>query len=304
VRDALTALGTPAHSFFNEEVFDGRPHDIDACRVQQAFTLLTLLADPEDVVSLRCWCGFGNSSLRAGGWHRLRQHCVRTGMAPHEVLAQIAEGKLSIAYTSDLGVRYRALQSRLVELKDVRGQDLIDALFPEDELWAEAFRRAPAEDDDEEPIGPQELLEDLRTRVIQPELPTDVEYIRIMSLHKSKGLTADMVVILGCIRGMIPAAIPEDLTPQAQQGFIEEQRRLFFVALTRTRKILILSDFARIPRDLAHRTRVPIRSGGTADEALTYASAFLGELGRSRPRTMTAEEFLESMDIEIDDFGD
>ncbi len=299
VRNVLNELGTPAHSFFNEEVFDGRPHDMDACHAQEAFTLLTLLANPEDIVSLRCWCGFGNNSLRAGAWQKLRQHCQRTGTAPHEVLAQIAEGEISIPYARDLGIRYRALQSRLAELNDVRGQDLIDALFPEDESWAEAFRRASAEDDDGEPIGPQKLLDDLRTRIIQPELPTDVEYVRIMSLHKSKGLTADMVVILGCIRGMIPAVIPEDLTAQEQQRFIEEQRRLFFVALTRTRKILVLSDFARIPRDLAHRTRVPVRHGGTADEALTYASAFLAELGRSRPRTMTASEFLESMDIEI-----
>jgi superfamily I DNA/RNA helicase len=37
--------------------------------------------------------------------------------------------------------------------------------------------------------------------ITQPELPTDVECVRVMSLHKSKGLTADFVVVADCIEG-------------------------------------------------------------------------------------------------------
>jgi hypothetical protein len=46
----------------------------------------------------------------------------------------------------------------------------------------------------------QELLGELRTDIIQPELPgTQGPSIRIMSLHKSKGLTARLVVIAACV---------------------------------------------------------------------------------------------------------
>jgi superfamily I DNA/RNA helicase len=296
VRDALNELGTPAHSFFNEEAFDGRPHDIEACRSQQAFTLLTLLANPEDVVALRCWCGFGNSSLRAGAWHRLRDYCGANGVAPHEALAQLAAGQIRLPYDRDLGSRYAELGVRLTALRDLRGQALIDALFPQDQEWAETFRLVSPLDEDGDDRDPAGLLEALRTRIIQPELPTDVEYVRVMSLHKSKGLTADMVVIMGCIRGMIPTVIPEDLSGPEQVRFVEEQRRLFFVALTRTRNILVLSNFAYVPRDLAHRMRVPVRTG-TPSEALTYASRFLDELGPSCPATVRGTNLLQSEGI-------
>jgi superfamily I DNA/RNA helicase len=298
VRDALNEFGTPAHSFFNEEVFDGRPQDLGASRSQQAFTLLNLLASPEDVVSLRCWCGFGTNSLQSPAWTRLRSHCLSNNVEPHEALGQLVAGKIRIPHTTPLASRYADLQTRLIELADVCGQELIDALFPESEAWAEPFRQAQAEDEDGDPIDPKSLLADLRTRAIQPELPTDVEYVRVISLHKSKGLTADMVVVLGCTRGMIPAIIPDHLSPVEQQRFIEEQRRLFFVALTRSRGVLILSNFANMPRDVAHRMRVPVR-GGTPTDAQTFASAFLGELGHSRPETLKGRAFLDSMGIDI-----
>jgi superfamily I DNA/RNA helicase len=297
VRDALNKLGTPAHSFFNEEVFDGRPQNLDASASQQAFTLLDLLASPEDAVSLRCWCGFGSNSLESPAWTRLRAHCLKTDTALHDALTQLVAGEIKIPYGMGLVSRYADLQARLDGLADIRGQELIDALFPERETWADPFRQAPGEDEDGEPVGPEGLLADLRTRVIQPELPTDVEYVRVMSLHKSKGLTADMVVVLGCIRGMVPTVVPS-VGPTEQQRFVEEQRRLFFVALTRSQNILILSNFASVPRDLAHRMRVPVRAG-TATAALTYASAFLGELGPSRPATLKGKLFLRAMGIDV-----
>lgn len=298
VRDALNNLGTAAHSFFNEEAFEGRPQDLDASRSQQAFTLLNLLASPEDIVSLRCWCGFGSNSLESPAWSRLRQHCLDTGKAPNEALADLVAGDIKIPYGKGLAGRYADLQTKLSALAGVRGEDLIDALFPEGEPWSEPFRGGPAEDEEGEPIGPEDLLDDLHTRVIRPELPTDVEYVRVMSPQKSKGLTADMVIVLGCISGMIPHVIPNELDATGQQRYMEEQRRLFFVAITRTKRVLILSSFASMPRDLAHRRRVPVR-GGNATHALTYTSGFLGELGASRPETLTAESFFKAMGIDI-----
>jgi hypothetical protein len=59
VRLALLERQVVAHSFFSEQALDGNPRDLDESEPQQAYALLTLLADPEDRVALRCWCGFG-----------------------------------------------------------------------------------------------------------------------------------------------------------------------------------------------------------------------------------------------------
>jgi len=296
VRDELNASGTPSHSFFNEEALAGRPQDLIDSRAQQAFTILTLLAHPQDIASLRCWCGFGSSSLRAGAWQRLREYCHRNGLAPHEALSQLVAGEIRIPYGRELAARYIDLRERVRALTGLHGQELINTLFPENEEWAETFRLVSPLNDDGSERTPGDLLEALRTRIIQPELPTDVEYVRVMSLHKSKGLTADMVVIMGCIQGMIPAVIAADLTTVERLRFVEEQRRLLFVALTRTRHILVLSSFAYIPRDLAHRMRVTVKEG-TPTEAITYASQFLSELGTSRPNTLRGDNLLESEGI-------
>src|SRR5262249_2405980 len=128
VRDALNALGVFAHSFFHEEALD----EVDA---QQAFTLLTLLVNPEDRVALRCWCGFGSTPLRSGAWVRLRAHCETSGQGPLAALERLASGALTIPHTGPLVERFKELQTRLGELAPARGQALVDALFPGDRDW-------------------------------------------------------------------------------------------------------------------------------------------------------------------------
>ncbi len=82
VRDSLLEAGVVAHSFFNEQALDGNPKQLDACQAQEMYTLLTLLAEPEDRVALRCWCGFGSDGLGEAGWRRIRATCEETGDSP------------------------------------------------------------------------------------------------------------------------------------------------------------------------------------------------------------------------------
>jgi superfamily I DNA/RNA helicase len=62
----------------------------------------------------------------------------------------------------------------------------------------------------------------------------DVEkQVNIMSIHKSKGLGADHVFMIGLIEGIIPNVARGNDT-------IENQRRLFYVGMTRAKKNLHL----------------------------------------------------------------
>jgi len=71
-------------------------------------------------------------------------------------------------------------------------------------------------------------------------------------------------------------------TRAEEQRMREEQRRLFYVAITRARQILFLSSVSELPRDLAHRIGAQVR-GGSPSHAHNISSRFLAELGRSRP---------------------
>jgi len=282
IRNALNNLGVLAHSFFHEE-------ELDAQEAQDAFALLELLAYPDDRVSLRCWCGFGSNSYNKSGWSRIREHCEISGDSPIMVLEKLTSGSIQIAYTGSIVERYRLLHSRLNYLNGLKGQSLVDALFPVDQNWTKSLRTLSATlgGDDFEPPN---LLEHLRINITQPELPTDVNYVRVMSLHKSKGLTADMVVIVGCIDGLIPT-LQDKIPLDEQNQVVEEQRRLFYVALTRSRKILVLSSFTTMARDLAFKLRAMVVKG-VRTHAGTIASRFLKELGPSCPRAVSGRSFL------------
>lgn len=291
VRDELHGQGIAAHSFFQEEELEGDPTNIDRCQAQKAFTLLTLLADRSDIVALRCWCGFASSTLNRGAWARLRQYCEGEGSSPGEVLQRIREGTMQIPYVDRLTPRYEELVERLSAVEHLRGQALVDALFPPEADWAAGLRQL-SQNEAEADCDPARLYEALRTAITQPELPTDVDYVRVMSLHKSKGLTSDLVIVMGCLNGLIPSD-PRDAPIEEQVRMLEEQRRLFYVALTRGRHTLVLSSVLRLPRELAHRMGARVFNGGW-DWARTMASPFIAELGPDRPGTILGQRWLVS----------
>ena len=289
VRDALNRRGVPAHSFFAEEELDGDPTDDARNQAQQAYALLCLKADPEDQVALRCWCGFGSPSLRSGAWARLRARCDETGQSARDALARLLAGTLSVENAGPLVERQRDLEAALARLDGLAGQALVDALFPGGQVWAEPLRAAldgQVEDD----ADAQAVLELLKSAVTQPELPTDVDYVRVMSLHKSKGLTAKFVVVTGCIDGLIPT-IKTGATPLEQAANLEEQRRLFYVAVTRAKESLFLSGVTGLPSNLAYKMRARTMRG-RGGIVRTIASRFLAELGGARPNARRGAEYL------------
>ena len=76
-----------------------------------------------------------------------------------------------------------------------------------------------------------ELLDCIRTNVTQPTMPEDVDYVRVMSLHKSKGLTSRVAIVSACTHGLIPFAKDGETVNEAA-ATLNEQRRLFYVAIT------------------------------------------------------------------------
>ncbi len=292
IRDALNKIGVFAHSFFHEEELEGNPKKLEESQAQQAFSLLTLLANLKDPVALRSWCGFGSNSFNAGGWAMIRAHCEKTGETPWQTLEALITGRIKILHTNPIVDRFRDLQTKLRSLNGKTGSSLIEALFPERENWAKTLRVLSAT------LGGNEfdafaLLEHLRANITQPELPTDVDYVRVMSLHKSKGLTADMVVVAGCIEGIIPGI--EDQQPvEEETRTMEEHRRLFYVALTRAKKILILSSVTQLPRKLAFKMRARLGRGGVREYAPTIMSRFISELGPSCPVPIRGEILLQN----------
>ncbi len=274
IRDALVDADIPTHSFYQEEA-------LEEDEAQEAFSLLSLLANPQDRVALRFWLGFGSNTWLTAQYALIRQHCESSGEPPWDAMGRLACGDLVIVKTSNIRNRFLELQDRLNALTGIIGPELVDALFPEGESWAQVLREASLlACDDGEAGSPTALLDYLRTRITQPEMPEHGEFVRVMSLHKSKGLTSRAVIVCGCIEGLIP--FRKDDAPQVQQtAIIQEQRRLFYVAITRCTEVLVLSSFRRLPRKLAYKIGAKVTGKGAVAPAIS--SRFLSELGPTAP---------------------
>ncbi len=274
IRDAISTYGIPVHSFYHEEA-------LEEPEAQEAFALLELLANPHDRVALRFWLGYGSNTWLATQYEVLRQYCEQSGRSPWDTLSDVYQGVLRLGRVSDLMTRYDLLQQRLQPLADLRGLPLVDALFPANKAWARALREASLLVAGQDPDA-ETLVDHLRAIVTQPQTPEAGDFVRVMSLHKSKGLKSKVVIVAGCIEGLIPTYRDDD--PQAEKdATIAEQRRLFYVGITRTTDTLVLSSTIHLPYDLAYRMGARIQHA-SGQAATAVSSTFIDELGPNAPR--------------------
>jgi DNA helicase-2/ATP-dependent DNA helicase PcrA len=87
------------------------------------------------------------------------------------------------------------------------------------------------------PEGIERLLEEAALQSEQDSIAESGERaaVSLMTVHASKGLEFDVVFVTGLEQGLFPS------TREAEDRDNEEERRLFYVAMTRARKRLFLS---------------------------------------------------------------
>jgi uncharacterized protein (TIGR00375 family) len=87
---------------------------------------------------------------------------------------------------------------------------------------------------------PQELVSHIVMGFEIDLLDPEADCVSLMTLHASKGLEFDVVFITGCEDGILPLKWNRDDTED-----IDEERRLFFVGMTRAKRRLFLTNAQR-----------------------------------------------------------
>ncbi len=288
IRDRLRKQNVPVHSFYHEEALE----EDDA---QRAFALLSLLVDGEDRVALRWWLGHGSPSGRRNAYQRLRRHCEQSDVSPKAALDACVAGTLVLPHTTDLVEKYRELKQLLDDLRPRNLADLVDTLVPAGSDACSVMREAALLDlAGIESVN--DLLDCLRSSVTQPSMPEEVDYVRVMSLHKSKGLTSKVAIISGCTQGLIPF-VNADETAEEAAATLQEQRRLFYVAITRCTETLVISSTVRMPRKFAWKIGARVAPGYGAT-GTTVASQFIDELGPDAPASKRGSVWAEEIYVE------
>jgi DNA helicase-2/ATP-dependent DNA helicase PcrA len=133
-------------------------------------------------------------------------------------------------------------------------------------------------DDALPPEGIERLLEEAALQSEQDELERPMEAVSLMTVHASKGLEFDAVFVTGLEYGLFPSERESD-----SERDPEEERRLFYVAITRAARRLYLS-YAR------ERMKYGSREGALPSEFLSdIDSRLLVQAGDEEP----AEDIIE-----------
>jgi DNA helicase II / ATP-dependent DNA helicase PcrA len=283
-QQTLVGRGIPSKSYYQEGVLDNES-------AQERLAILKLLVDPNDRIALRWLLGFGSSDFRKGAYGRLRKHCEENDVEPFDALAQLQSKKIKIARTGQLLDRFEQIRAELERLQPLLNDPikfipewLLDTLGVDDPFFILSSDLSLEAED------VSSLMENLLVSVTQPDIPPEVTEVRIMSLHKSKGLSSPVVIIAGCVEGLLPAASDPDLTKAENEARLEEQRRLFFVGLTRVKAnlgnnhpgTLILTSSRTMA--LADAMQSGIKPAKVVyATAHVHASRFLSELGPTAP---------------------
>jgi len=287
LRRRLKELDVPAQSFFQQE-------SVSSDEAQHALALLRM-AVAEDRPSLRVILGLGDAKARADAYRRLTDLCRNENKSEHEILdALIAGEHLPIKVPAFLK-RYKAAKAFLEGLPRENLEEAVDHLFPPDVEEIEDLR-AIALEEMAEADDLSILAERIVERVTQHDVPETPDFVRIMSLHKSKGLTSPVVFVASMVDGIVPT-LPSRLTEEETEASYDEQRRLVFVAITRASEELVLSSALKMELGLAKRLGVEvvksgIRKIGEHLVAPTVATPYLDEMTASAPKPVRGVDWV------------
>lgn len=223
----LRDQGIPVKSYYAES-------ELDTLEAQERFAILKLLLDNEDRVALRWLLGRGHSNWRTAPYKRLMEYVSANNTSPWVALNELLAGTITIPYMGTLVARFQEIQTELFTLQSASNLDqFIQIWLPDNQQTA--LLSALVSDCREEAESPQELYDALYLAITQPEVPLEVTEVRVMSLHKSKGLSSPFVFIVGCVEGLLPARADFKLTANEQTAKLQEDRRLFYVGITRVK---------------------------------------------------------------------
>ena len=136
-----------------------------------------------------------------------------------------------------------------------------------------------------------ELARRLRYQIAtrEPFLPDETADLQITTLWGAKGITAEHVYVIGLCKEAIPGIRRKEY-PGTELEFIEEQRRLFYVSITRSKKTLVLSRSNSIAWGQARQLGLAVKTGN-GFRAKLEMSTFLRDIIQYLPQFQKGENW-------------
>jgi DNA helicase II / ATP-dependent DNA helicase PcrA len=302
LRDLILGQNLPVKSYFRESVIEKLP-------VQRSFSLMNFLANPDDKISLRYLLGYNSTSYRKNQYTKLKTLANDKNLTIKETLDSILKGELPETNLKSIIATYRNVLNDLPNLKKTILEDPVngfsnffiktdqdeDDFYELDQVYRNVIEELGVEkleDTDKFIEWFSEVMNSILSTIALPDSPEDIDHIRIMSLHSSKGLSAKLVILSAMIDPLIPF-LPRTIDPSKMELTIQEARRLFYVAVTRCKSSddysgrLVISSFLSIPGLEALRMGVSANPNGNLR---TSTTRFVSDFGQISPNPIRGND--------------
>ncbi|HPZ96896.1 MAG TPA: UvrD-helicase domain-containing protein [Phycisphaerae bacterium] len=268
--------------------------------IKDTLAYLRLLVNPQDQVALLRIINVPARGIGEVTVQRVLQHAAATGRTPLEVL-QTPDEIPNIGRAATPLKEFARLLDSLSRAAGSDGhlQDLLEQTVAQTgltQMWSRSDDTSAlenvnelitfaAEYDRQHADGSGSLTDWLQMISLvsdQDAVDPDVGAVTLMTLHAAKGLEFDRVYIAGVEDGLLPH--------QRSQagGDLEEERRLFFVGMTRARKALTISSARwREVRGMLQRTSRSVFLTELPKDNVVHLN--IGEDGRPQERSARHE---------------
>lgn len=259
LEDELRIGGIPYRLFGGTQFFERK-------EVKDAIAYLRVVDNPRDELSLRRIIntpsrGIGDTTLK-----KLRSHAILKNKTLYRALGDAEQLDLPLSSKRGASILVRAIDEARGRLRSGTSiHEVADALLRDSGFLPRIFEdtsthgkrrqeniqylmksiRRFAEDRraDKPTLG--QFLTRITLRV-ESEEEEQTNRVTLSSLHSSKGLEFPVVFLIGCNEGTIPHKRTTDPSiTDAVVSDVDEERRLFYVGVTRAQELLYLSRAAK-----------------------------------------------------------
>ncbi len=263
IEEELRAAGIPYRLFGGTQFFDRK-------EVKDAAAYLRVAVNPRDDISLRRIINYPPRGIGDTSLERLDRVRLARGISFYDALRKADElsdipdnakraMRQLVSLLSETGRKFhegRELATSAAHLFEQVG--LKDALVSDDDpsgarRWENVqfllrgIERYEARPGDEKPSLAQ-FLARITLRKDNADEGEDVtpNQVSLSTLHGAKGLEFHTVFLIGCVEGQLPHSRTTDpKATEAAPADVEEERRLFYVGVTRAKDRLYISRFKR-----------------------------------------------------------
>lgn len=272
----------------------GDPRDTERCKAQIAYTKLCLLADPKDTVAWRSCLGFGNFLTNSDLWAHLQEGAKEKGLSMLEALEELAASATD-PFPKAYALRdaYKQMLEFIEKNAKRKGFALMKAVGAD---------QLPEFSDIMEQIAGDETAEQAlaicRKGFSSPCFPENQHLIRVMLPQNMTGLEADNIYVFACIDGFYPPRDAYEVvsTDEARDKIMNDWRRMFYSAISKANKRLVVSFFSQADLEIAEKSKMQVVRVKSADgetrTALLRMSQFLKESGSAYPGTTSGQQLL------------